>query len=80
MYPSFIAAVMTSCLRLSQVVIYGDGTGVPLTLREWALLDYDHIWQQAVSYGVPHCVAETFPQLVQRVKESVPAAETLSNI
>ncbi|XP_013866046.1 circularly permutated Ras protein 1 [Austrofundulus limnaeus] len=52
-----------------EVVIYGDGTGAPLTLREWALLDYDHIWQQAVSYRVPHCVAETFPQLVQRVKE-----------
>uniref|UniRef100_A0A3Q2ZK49 Circularly permutated Ras protein 1-like n=1 Tax=Kryptolebias marmoratus TaxID=37003 RepID=A0A3Q2ZK49_KRYMA len=52
-----------------EVVIYGDGTGSPLSLREWALLDYDHIWQQAASYGVPHCVAETYGQLVQRVKE-----------
>ncbi|XP_017294693.1 circularly permutated Ras protein 1 isoform X2 [Kryptolebias marmoratus] len=52
-----------------EVVIYGDGTGSPLSLREWALLDYDHIWQQAASYGVPHCVAETYGQLVQRVKD-----------
>ncbi|KAL6118349.1 uncharacterized protein ACO6RY_03165 [Pungitius sinensis] len=52
-----------------EVVIYGDGTGAPLTLSEWALLDYDHIWQQGVAYSVPHCIAETCQQLVQRVKD-----------
>ncbi|CAJ1085812.1 circularly permutated Ras protein 1 [Xyrichtys novacula] len=49
------------------VVIYGDGTGTPLTLRDWALVDYDHIWQQSVGYTIPHCIAETYDQLIQRV-------------
>ncbi|KAK5848195.1 hypothetical protein PBY51_005829 [Eleginops maclovinus] len=52
-----------------QVVIYGDGTSTPLTLRDWALVDYDHIWQQGVAYSIPHCIAETYQQLVQRVKD-----------
>lgn len=52
-----------------EVVIYGDGTSTPLTLRDWALVDYDHIWQQGVAYSVPHCIAETYHQLVQRVKD-----------
>ncbi|XP_074555012.1 circularly permutated Ras protein 1 isoform X2 [Halichoeres trimaculatus] len=51
------------------VVIYGDGTSVPLTLRDWALVDYDHIWQQSVAYSVPHCIAETYNQLIQRVQD-----------
>ncbi|XP_049923884.1 circularly permutated Ras protein 1 [Epinephelus moara] len=51
-----------------EVVIYGDGTSTPLTLRDWALVDYDHIWQQSVAYSVPHCIAETYQQLVQAVK------------
>ncbi|KAL7374603.1 hypothetical protein ABVT39_003736 [Epinephelus coioides] len=51
-----------------EVVIYGDGTSTPLTLRDWALVDYDHIWQQGVAYSVPHCIAETYQQLVQTVK------------
>ncbi|XP_034531883.1 circularly permutated Ras protein 1 [Notolabrus celidotus] len=51
------------------VVIYGDGTSVPLTLSDWALLDYDHIWQQSVAYTIPHCIAETYGQLAQRVQE-----------
>ncbi|KAM7366532.1 hypothetical protein PAMP_015967 [Pampus punctatissimus] len=52
-----------------EVVIYGDGTSTPLTLRDWALVDYDHIWQQGVAYPIPHCIAETYNQLIQRVKE-----------
>ncbi|XP_053271875.1 circularly permutated Ras protein 1 isoform X1 [Pleuronectes platessa] len=52
-----------------EVVIYGDGTSVPLTLRDWALVDYDHIWEQGAAYSVPHCIAETYRQLVQRVKD-----------
>ncbi|XP_073330514.1 circularly permutated Ras protein 1 [Pagrus major] len=52
-----------------EVVIYGDGTSTPLTLRDWALVDYDHIWQQSVAYSIPHCIAETHQQLVHRVKD-----------
>lgn len=52
-----------------EVVIYGDGTSTPLTLRDWALVDYDHIWQESVAYSIPHCIAETYQQLVQRVKD-----------
>ncbi|TKS93024.1 Circularly permutated [Collichthys lucidus] len=52
-----------------EVVIYGDGTSTPLTLHDWALVDYDHIWQQGVAYTIPHCIAETYPQLIKRVKE-----------
>uniref|UniRef100_A0A8C4HBF9 VWFA domain-containing protein n=1 Tax=Dicentrarchus labrax TaxID=13489 RepID=A0A8C4HBF9_DICLA len=51
------------------VVIYGDGTSTPLTLRDFALVDSDHIWQQGMSYKIPHCIAETYHQLIQRVKE-----------
>ncbi|KAM4537120.1 circularly permutated Ras protein 1 isoform 1-T1 [Odontesthes bonariensis] len=52
-----------------EVVVYGDGTGTPLTLRDWALVDYDHIWQQAATYSVPHCIAETYNQLIQKVTD-----------
>ncbi|KAK2862829.1 hypothetical protein Q5P01_002362 [Channa striata] len=52
-----------------EVVVYGDGTGTPLTLRDYALVDYDHIWKQGSSYSIPHCIAETYQQLIQRVKE-----------
>lgn len=52
-----------------EVVVYGDGSGLPVTLRDWALLDYDHIWQQGVQYSTPHCIAETFQNLSMRVKE-----------
>ncbi|XP_060888044.1 circularly permutated Ras protein 1 isoform X2 [Labrus mixtus] len=51
------------------VVIYGDGTSTPLALRDWALVDYDHIWQQSVAYSIPHCIAETYNQLMQRVQD-----------
>uniref|UniRef100_A0A3Q3MK70 Circularly permutated Ras protein 1-like n=1 Tax=Labrus bergylta TaxID=56723 RepID=A0A3Q3MK70_9LABR len=51
------------------VVIYGDGTSTPLALNDWALVDYDHIWQQSVAYSIPHCIAETYDQLMQRVKD-----------
>ncbi|XP_070849665.1 circularly permutated Ras protein 1 [Chaetodon trifascialis] len=53
----------------NEVVIYGDGTSTPLTLRDWALVDYDHIWQQGVAYNIPHCIAETYHQLIERVKD-----------
>ncbi|XP_029382395.1 circularly permutated Ras protein 1 [Echeneis naucrates] len=52
-----------------EVVIYGDGTRTPLTLRDWALVDYNHIWQQGAIYSIPHCIAETYLQLTQRVKD-----------
>ncbi|KAM6909423.1 circularly permutated Ras protein 1 [Xenentodon cancila] len=52
-----------------EVVLYGDGTRAPLTLRDWALVDYDHIWKQAVAYSIPHCIAETYNHLIQRVKD-----------
>ncbi|KAM9425431.1 circularly permutated Ras protein 1 isoform 2-T3 [Pholidichthys leucotaenia] len=52
-----------------EVVIYGDGTSTPVTLRDWALVDYDHIWQQGLAYSIPHCIAETYQQLIKRVKE-----------
>uniref|UniRef100_A0A3P8T0V7 VWFA domain-containing protein n=1 Tax=Amphiprion percula TaxID=161767 RepID=A0A3P8T0V7_AMPPE len=52
-----------------EVVIYGDGTRTPLTLRAWALFDENHIWQQSSAFSVPHCIAETHLQLKQRIKE-----------
>ncbi|XP_006803499.1 uncharacterized protein si:dkey-9k7.3 [Neolamprologus brichardi] len=52
-----------------EVVIYGDGTSAPITLRDWALVDYDHIWEKGVTYHIPHCIAETYNHLIQRVKE-----------
>lgn len=54
-----------------QVTVYGDGTGVPLSLRDWALVDYDHVREQGEKYTTPHCIAETFQSLSQRVKEWV---------
>lgn len=51
----------------NEVVVYGDGTGAPLTLSDWLLVDYDHIWQQGVAYSFPHCISETYHQLLQRV-------------
>uniref|UniRef100_A0A3Q4HYU7 Uncharacterized LOC102776814 n=1 Tax=Neolamprologus brichardi TaxID=32507 RepID=A0A3Q4HYU7_NEOBR len=51
-----------------EVVIYGDGTSAPITLRDWALVDYDHIWEKGVTYHIPHCIAETYNHLIQRVK------------
>ncbi|XP_075884180.1 circularly permutated Ras protein 1 isoform X2 [Nelusetta ayraudi] len=50
-----------------EVVIYGDGTRTPLILRDWALVDYDHLWQQGIGYKIPHCIAETFQHLTQRI-------------
>uniref|UniRef100_A0A3B3TSG1 Si:dkey-9k7.3 n=1 Tax=Poecilia latipinna TaxID=48699 RepID=A0A3B3TSG1_9TELE len=52
-----------------EVVIYGDGSRTPLTIKDWALVDYEHIWKQALGYSVPHCIAETYQHLTQRVKE-----------
>ncbi|KAM4612282.1 circularly permutated Ras protein 1 [Polymixia lowei] len=52
-----------------EVVVYGDGTTTPLSIRDWALVDYDHLWEQGVAYSTPHCIAESYLQLTQRVKE-----------
>ncbi|XP_030635089.1 circularly permutated Ras protein 1 [Chanos chanos] len=52
-----------------EVTVYGDGTGVPLSLRDWALVDYDHLQAQGEKYNTPHCIAETFQSLSQKVKE-----------
>ncbi|KAM3590683.1 uncharacterized protein V6R79_014198 [Siganus canaliculatus] len=52
-----------------EVVIYGDGTRTPVSIRDWSLVDHDHIWQQGVSYTVPHCVAESYQQLTQRITQ-----------
>lgn len=69
MLPYSSNPLLIQSLFVSQVVIYGDGTSTPLTLRDWTLVDYDHIWQQVTSYSIPHCIAETYQQLMQRVKE-----------
>lgn len=52
-----------------EVTVYGDGTSVPLTLRDWALLDYDHLKEQGEGYSNPHCIAETLQSLTKRIKE-----------
>lgn len=56
------------CFSL-QVEIYGDGIRPPLVLRDWALVDYEHIWQQGTAYGSAHCIVETCDQLKQAVYE-----------
>ncbi|TWW63581.1 Circularly permutated [Takifugu flavidus] len=53
----------------NEVEIYGNGIRAPLVLRDWALIDYEHIWQQGVSYGASHCIAETCDQLKQAVND-----------
>ncbi|XP_064874123.1 uncharacterized protein LOC115125781 isoform X1 [Oncorhynchus nerka] len=52
-----------------QVVVYGDGSGVPASLRDWALVDYDYLRQQGQQYNTPHCIAESYQHLSLRVKE-----------
>uniref|UniRef100_A0A4W5MD88 VWFA domain-containing protein n=1 Tax=Hucho hucho TaxID=62062 RepID=A0A4W5MD88_9TELE len=52
-----------------EVVVYGDGSGVPVTLRDWALVDYDYLRQQGQQYNTPHCIAESHQHLSLRVKE-----------
>ncbi|KAL2079724.1 hypothetical protein ACEWY4_025468 [Coilia grayii] len=52
-----------------EVTVYGDGTSAPVTLRDWALLDYDHLRQQGETYSTPHCIAECLQFLTKRVKE-----------
>ncbi|KAG5260954.1 hypothetical protein AALO_G00298360 [Alosa alosa] len=53
----------------NEVTVYGDGTGVPLTIRDWALLDYDHLREQGETFSTPHCIAESLLFLTKRVKE-----------
>ncbi|XP_064881298.1 circularly permutated Ras protein 1-like [Oncorhynchus nerka] len=52
-----------------QVVVYGDGSGVPVSLRDWALVDSDYLRQQGKQYNTPHCIAESYQHLSLRVKE-----------
>ncbi|XP_055794969.1 circularly permutated Ras protein 1-like isoform X2 [Salvelinus fontinalis] len=52
-----------------QVVVYGDGSGVPVSLRDWALVDYDYLRQRGQQYNTPHCIAESYQHLSLRVKE-----------
>lgn len=52
-----------------QVTVYGDGRKVPLTLRDWALLDYDYLKKEGENYSTPHCIAETIQPLTQKIKE-----------
>ncbi|KAI1888364.1 hypothetical protein AGOR_G00184240 [Albula goreensis] len=52
-----------------EVTVYGDGTGVPLSLRDWSLMDYDYLKTQGEKYSTPHCIAESIHALTQRVKE-----------
>ncbi|CAF94050.1 unnamed protein product, partial [Tetraodon nigroviridis] len=63
----FCVDISGSMSVTTEVEIYGDGTRAPLTLRDWALVDYDYIWQQGVTYSISHCIAETYDQLKQTV-------------
>ncbi|XP_052458484.1 circularly permutated Ras protein 1 [Carassius gibelio] len=53
----------------NEVTVYGDGTKVPLTLRDWALVDYDYVKKAGENYSTPHCIAETIQPLTQKIKE-----------
>ncbi|XDV18917.1 hypothetical protein PO909_024510 [Leuciscus waleckii] len=53
----------------NEVTVYGDGRGVPLTLRDWALVDYDYLKKEGENYSTPHCIAETIQPLTQKIKE-----------
>uniref|UniRef100_A0A9J8AF22 Si:dkey-9k7.3 n=1 Tax=Cyprinus carpio carpio TaxID=630221 RepID=A0A9J8AF22_CYPCA len=53
----------------NEVTVYGDGRKVPLTLRDWALLDYDYLKKEGENYSTPHCIAETIQPLTQKIKE-----------
>ncbi|XP_051508184.1 circularly permutated Ras protein 1-like [Myxocyprinus asiaticus] len=53
----------------NEVTVYGDGTGVPVSLRDWALLDYDYLKKEGENYNTPHCIAETIQPLTQKIKE-----------
>lgn len=52
-----------------KVTVYGDGTGVPLSLKDWALVDYDYLKTEGENYKTPHCIAETIQPLTQKIKE-----------
>lgn len=52
-----------------QVTVYGDGTGDPLTLRDWSLVDFDYLKDQGEKYSTPHCVLESIHPLAQKIKE-----------
>uniref|UniRef100_A0A8C9R254 Si:dkey-9k7.3 n=1 Tax=Scleropages formosus TaxID=113540 RepID=A0A8C9R254_SCLFO len=52
-----------------EVTVYGDGTGAPLTLRDWSLVDFDHLKEQGKQYCTPHCIAESIHPLNQKIKE-----------
>ncbi|KAA0723045.1 Circularly permutated [Triplophysa tibetana] len=52
-----------------EVTVYGDGRGAPLSLRDWALMDYDYLKKEGENYSTPHCIAETIQPLTQKIKE-----------
>ncbi|XP_048826988.1 LOW QUALITY PROTEIN: circularly permutated Ras protein 1 [Brienomyrus brachyistius] len=52
-----------------EVTVYGDGTGVPLTLRDWSLVDFDYLKDQGEKYSTPHCILESIHPLTQKIKE-----------
>uniref|UniRef100_W5MTC7 Si:dkey-9k7.3 n=1 Tax=Lepisosteus oculatus TaxID=7918 RepID=W5MTC7_LEPOC len=52
-----------------EVTVYGDGTTVPLTLRDWGLMDYDHLKSQGENFTTPHCIAESILPLSRKVQE-----------
>ncbi|XP_051571574.1 circularly permutated Ras protein 1-like isoform X1 [Myxocyprinus asiaticus] len=53
----------------NEVTVYGDGTRVPLSLKDWALVDYDYLKKEGEYYSTPHCIAETMQPLTQKIKE-----------
>uniref|UniRef100_A0AAY3ZU16 VWFA domain-containing protein n=1 Tax=Denticeps clupeoides TaxID=299321 RepID=A0AAY3ZU16_9TELE len=52
-----------------EVTVYGDSLSVPLSLRDWALLDYDHLREQGENFTTLHCIAESLQPLTKSVKE-----------
>ncbi|KAG1959311.1 triokinase/FMN cyclase [Pimephales promelas] len=61
----------------NEVTMYGDGTGVPLTLRDWALVDYDYLKKEGENYRTPHCIAETIQPLTQKIKDTPTAVSAM---
>ncbi|KAJ8392177.1 hypothetical protein AAFF_G00077450 [Aldrovandia affinis] len=52
-----------------EVTVYGDGTGVPLSIRDWSLMDFDYLKMQGEKFSTPHCIAESIHPLTQKIKE-----------
>ncbi|RXM36395.1 von Willebrand factor C and EGF domain-containing protein [Acipenser ruthenus] len=52
-----------------EVTVYGDGTGIPLMLKEWELMDFDFLMSQGQQFTCPRCVEESIDTLRCRVQE-----------